>query len=78
MKFSIIKNDRSTIWDEVMLGLIAFGCLAVGILLIVFKPSVWIIESNIFVVAGAIIAILGIMFIPCLIYRIFTNNDKNR
>lgn len=78
MKFSIIKNDTSTFWDEVILGLISFGCMAIGILLIVFKPSVWIIDSNSFVVMGAMIAILGFMFLPCLIYRLMTNDKTSK
>ena len=74
MKFSIIKNDKSTYWDEVILGLISFGCMAIGILLIVLKPSFFIIDSNSFVVMGVMIAILGFMFLPCLIYRLLTND----
>ena len=78
MKFSITKNDKSTFWDEVILGLISFGCLAIGILLIVYRPSVWIIDSNTVVVAGVMIAIFGFMFLPCLIYRLCTNDKPNK
>lgn len=70
MKFSIIKNDKSTFWDEVILGLISFGCIAIGVLLIVFKPSLGIIDSNSLVVMGAMITLWGFMFLPCLIYRL--------
>ena len=76
MKFSIIENDKSTFWDEVILGAISFGCIAIGVLLIMFKPSVWIISSNLFVVMGAMAALLGVMFLPCLIYRLMTNDKK--
>ncbi len=76
MKFSIVKNDKSTFWDEVVLGLISLACLTVGILLIVFKPSFWIIDSSSFVVLGVLIALLGFMFLPGLIYRLFTNDKK--
>ncbi len=76
MKFSLTQNDKSTIWDEVILGLICVVCLAVGILLIVCKPSLWIIGSNTMVVAGVMIALVGVMFVPCLIYRLFTNDKK--
>lgn len=78
MKFSIVKNDKSTFWDEVILGLISLGCMVIGILLIVFKPSFWIIDSNSFVVTGAMIAILGFMFLLCLIYRLMTNDKASK
>lgn len=76
MKFSITKNDKSTFWDEVILGLISIGCLAVGIILIIYRPSLWIIDSNSMVVMGTMIAIFGFMFLPCLIYRLFTNDKR--
>jgi hypothetical protein len=75
LKFSLIKNDKSTFWDEVILALIILGCFAVGILLIVFRLGVWIIHSNMMVVLGALFTLLGVMFLPCLIYRLL-NNDK--
>ena len=77
MKFSIVKNDTSTFWDEVILGLISFGCMIAGMLLIVFKPGWWIIDSNLFVVMGVAIVIFGFMFLPCFIYRLMTN-DKTK
>ncbi len=76
MKFSIVKNDKSTFWDEVILGLISLSCMTIGILLIVFKPSFWIIDSTSFVVFGVMIAFFGFMFLPCLIYRLLTNDYK--
>ncbi len=77
MKFSLVKNDKSTFWDEVILGLISLLCMAIGILLIVFKPSFWVIESHILIVFGVMIAFFGFMFLPCLIYRLFTNDPKS-
>lgn len=76
MKFSLTKNDKSTVMDEVILGLISIICLVIGILLIVLKPSFWIIESNIMVVTGVMIFLLGVMFVPCVIYRLLTNDKK--
>lgn len=76
MKFSVTQNDKSTAMDEMILGLISIVCLAVGILLIVFKPSLWIISSTSMVVAGVMIALVGVMFIPCVIYRLMTNDKK--
>ena len=76
MKFSLTQNDKSTAMDELILGLISIVCLAVGILLIVLKPSVWIISSTSMVVAGVLIALVGVMFVPCVIYRLMTNDKK--
>ncbi len=76
MKFSLTQNDKSTVMDEVILGLISVVCLAVGILLIVLKPSLWIISSTSMVVAGVMIALVGVMFVPCVIYRLMTNDKK--
>ena len=73
MSFSLIKNDKSTVLDEIILALISIGCLAVGILLIVLRPEFWIIEQHITGVTGVMITIVGVMFLPCLIYRLFTN-----
>lgn len=69
MKFSLTQNDKSTAMDELILGLMALVCLAIGVLLIVFRPGIWIIESNTMVVAG-------VMFVPCVIYRLLTNDKK--
>lgn len=73
MKISFFKNDKKTFWDEVVLGFIVAVCLIVGILLIVYKPSYGFINSNTSTIAGLIIAFIGIMYTPCLIYRLFTN-----
>lgn len=74
MKFSLFKNDKSTFWDEVILAAICLVCLAVGIVIIILKPSFWIIEASMTVTAGVLIATVGVMFIPALIYRLMTND----
>ena len=73
----LVENDKSTFWDEVILGLISLVCMAVGALLVVLKPSLGIIDSNIVVVTGAMIGFLGFMFLPCLIYRLLTNDKAS-
>ena len=73
MKISFFKNDKNTSLDELVLGLIVGVCLLVGILLIVYKPSFWFIDSSTTTIVGLIIAFLGLMYTPCLIYRLFTN-----
>ncbi len=76
MKFSMIKNDKSTYWDEVILFLMIVGCGAAGIFLIVQKPSFWIITEDSSVFFGVIMVLFAAMFIPALIYRLFTNDRK--
>lgn len=73
MKFSLFENDKTTYWDEVILGIMVVASLAIGITLIVLKPSFWIISSATTAVFGVIITLFGVMFLPGLIYRLFTN-----
>ena len=46
MKFGLFRNDKTTFKDELVLALIVSISLAVGILLVVTAPSVWIIRSS--------------------------------
>lgn len=39
MKFSLIKNNKSTYWDEVVLALIILAFVGRGIALIIVKPA---------------------------------------
>ncbi|MBO5260519.1 MAG: hypothetical protein J6B26_09100 [Agathobacter sp.] len=78
MKFSMVENDKSTFWDEVILGLIVVLCIAVGVVLVVTRPSIWIIDSTFTTVVGVLIAAVGVMFIPGLIYRLLTNDKKEK
>lgn len=76
MKFSLFRNDKTTFKDELVLALIVSVSLAVGILLVVTAPSVWIIQSSATKVFGALWIMAGVMFLPGLIYRLFTNKTK--
>lgn len=73
MQFSLMKNDKSTYWDEVVLAIMVICSLILGIALIVLRPSIWIISSTVTTTFGVILALFGIMFIPILIYRLKTN-----
>lgn len=73
MKFSIIKNDKTTYWDEVWLSVITIFSLIGGILLIVFRPSFWIVTSGFSMGIGIAAVIFSVMFIPCIIYRLREN-----
>ncbi|MCR4923365.1 MAG: hypothetical protein K5931_05085 [Lachnospiraceae bacterium] len=76
MKFSLIKNDKSTFWDEVIMGIMILVSLIIGALLILYKPSFWIISQGFSTLIGLLFVIYGIMFIPGLIYRLMTNDRK--
>lgn len=76
MKFSLVKNDKSTYWDEVILAVMVIASFAIGISLIVIKPSFWIITEATTTITGVFFVLFGVMFLPGLIYRLFTN-DKN-
>lgn len=78
MKLSIVKNDKSTYWDEVILFLMIAISIAVGVCLLTFKPSFWIIRKNDSALIGVMFIIFGVMYIPGLIYRLFTNEKKKR
>lgn len=77
MKLSIFSNDKTIAKDEVVLALIALISLLFGVLLLVFKPSLWLIESNDFIILGVILIMIATMFAPCIIYRFATNNKLN-
>ncbi|MCC8049887.1 MAG: hypothetical protein LIP10_04405 [Clostridiales bacterium] len=73
MRFSLLKNDRSTKKDELVLALIILVFMAAGIVLCCFRPHFWIIEGNDSLVFGVALILIGVMFIPGLVYRLFTN-----
>ena len=76
MKFSLFKNDKSTYWDEIILCLMIAISVLLGTMLIVFKPSIWLISKEISVVTGVMLILFGVMFILGTIYRFFDNNHK--
>lgn len=81
MKLSFVKNDTTTYLDEIWLSLITLIALAIGVLLIIFRPSFWIISESISVCFGVLALMLVLMYTPCIIYRLFENKidkDKNR
>ena len=78
MKFSLIKNDKSTSKDEFYLFLFIIACIGIGSALIAFAPSFWIIKSAITKAFGVLWVLVGVMFIPGLIYRLSTNETKKK
>lgn len=76
MKFSFFKNDKTTALDELILFVFVAICLAGGIALVVIAPSFWIITSAQTKSFGVLWILVAAMFIPGLIYRLFTNEIK--
>ena len=76
MKFSMFHNDKSTAKDELLLFLFIAVWLVCGILLVVYKPSFFIINQTDSTVFGVLCILIAAMFIPGLIYRLFTNDKK--
>lgn len=78
MKFSMFNNDKSTYWDEVILGIIVLITIGVGVALIILKPVVWFIDGNNMTLVGVMLILIGAMFFPGFIYRLFHNDKHNR
>jgi len=74
MSFSLFKNDKTTVWDEVVLAIIIIVSIVVGILLAVLRPVFWIVGANGSCMLGVLCILFGIMFIPGLIYRLIDND----
>lgn len=78
MKFSFFRNDKTTYLDEVYLSLFIIACIGAGVTLIIFSPSFWIVTSAITKTFGVLWVIVGVMFIPGLIYRLTTNDKRKK
>ena len=77
MKFNMIKNDKSTVWDEVILAIMVILALGIGIALVVIKPSFGIVSANTTTITGVFFIFFGAMFLPALVYRLFTNEKSH-
>ena len=74
MKFSLFKNDKSTYLDELFLALFIIVTAGCGVALFIIRPEVLFIKQTESTVFGVLLIITGVMFIPGLIYRLFTND----
>ena len=77
MKF-LFHNDKSTIKDELYLLVFILVCIGVGSLCCIFAPNDWIISENTIKVFGIVWILTGVMFIPALVYRLFTNDTTKK
>lgn len=78
MSFNLFKNDKSTFVDEIIMAIMIVVTIGIGVLLIKFHPSFWIISESDTIVFGMIVAVFGFMFVPALIYRLFTNDKSGK
>ena len=78
MKFSLFTNDKTTFIDEVYLFIFILVCICAGAAFIIFAPSFWIISSANTKAFGVVWVLVGVMFVPGLIYRLKTNEIKKR
>lgn len=78
MKNFLFHNNRSTIKDELFLFLFIVVCIGVGLLCYMFSPSNGFIFNSSIKTFGILWIITGVMFIPGLIYRLFTNNSGTK
>ena len=78
MKLSLFRDDKSTHKDEIVLSVILIACLAAGILLMVFKPSFWIVSGVTTAEVGVVLILFAVMFIPSVIYRFLPDKQKTK
>lgn len=76
MKLNPIKNDKSTMVDEIIFLIITILVMVVGVLLTIYKPSIMGLNKHIAMNFGIIMVLLGVMYLPCIIYRFCTNDRK--
>lgn len=78
MKVNPVKNDPTTVKDEIVLTIITLCAFAIGIALVVFRPSFWFIGANDTCVIGVLFIMLGVMYTPAIIYRFMTNHTRKK
>lgn len=76
MKFSLFKNDKSTVKDELLLIVFVAVCLVAGLYLVVEAPTFWLIKESMTKSFGVLWILVAVIFIPSIIYRLFTNDKK--
>lgn len=69
------NNNLNSSHDMIWLCLITIAALAAGILLIVLRPSFWIVSEMMSVCIGVLFLLLAVMYIPFIIHR--WRADKN-
>ena len=78
MKNFLFHNDKSTVKDELFLLLFILVCIGAGVLMYIFAPTNWIISENSVKVFGILWILVGVMFMPGFIYRVWTNDISKK
>lgn len=78
MKNFLFHNDKSTVKDELFLLLFILVCIEAGVLMYIFAPTNWIISENSVKVFGILWILVGVMFMPGFIYRVWTNDISKK
>lgn len=75
----LFHNNESSIKDEMLLLMFILVCIGAGFLFYIFAPNNWAVSSNTIKAFGIVWILAGVMFIPCSVYRLFSNdaNAKN-
>ena len=73
---NIFKNDKTTVKDEIYLGLFILSFIVLGAIICYFKPSFFIISESTSLVFGILLIVIGVIFVPSLVYRLFTNDKR--
>lgn len=74
MKFSLLKNDKNTALDELLMVCIIITSFVVGLVIFCYAPGFWIIQETTVKVFGIVWMFFAAMLVPALIYRLLTNN----
>lgn len=72
MKLSVFKNDKSTLSDELILTLIVIVLVIAGLFLYLYSSFFGVVSAYV-KNFSLVLIILAIMYIPCIIYRLFSN-----
>lgn len=78
MGVKLFSNDKSTCKDEIILTIFVVLMTTSAILLIVFQPEIWFITRAMSLLAGVLLLLINLVYIPALIYRYITNYKKNK
>lgn len=77
MKVSLFKNDKTTYKDEVIISIIVALSVLAGLALVLIKPSIGFLTERYTVVFGALLLLFAVMLVPCIFYRLSTNDKKD-
>ena len=73
-EITVKKKEKDTLKIDTVQAIIAtFITLVVGVLLVVFRPTLFGISENFVVVLGALMIAIGVIFTPSMVYIAFRN-----